>query len=153
MRQAESDIDGVIRASKPSKKGQGRGLSHPERVAVELRAMDVARVRLKEIGFQDIVDVSRTHSCDFKGKRDQEDWFIEVKGTTSCEANVFLLTAQELTLHHSNSGRTVLILVSGIVLRRDSDAPKASSGVAEVFLPWEPREWTFEPTSFRAVRN
>ena len=151
--QAQSEIEDVIRANRPSKKGQGRGLSHPERVAVELQAMAVARARLEELDFQEIVDVSKTHSCDFKGERDGKEWLIEVKGTTSSEANLFLLTAQELALHRSNQGRTVLVLVSGITLSRHSDGPKASSGSPEVFLPWEPQEWTFEATSFRAVRN
>lgn len=152
VQQAESEIEALIRVNRKGLRGQGRGLSHPERVAVELQAMTLAKKELDHLGFVEIKDVSKTHSCDFMAIRDNAEWLVEVKGTTSDQAEVFLLTASELNLHRSNKGKTVLILVSEISLKRGSGDPIASGGMSEVLLPWDPDEWSFDPTAFRASR-
>src|SRR5690606_20857659 len=84
------------------KEGQGRGLTYPERVAVELRAMEITRTALSENGFINIQDVSLRESYDFSAERDGLIWMVEVKGTTSISAEIFLLTAPELKLHQAN---------------------------------------------------
>ncbi|WP_193453089.1 MrcB family domain-containing protein [Pseudomonas nitroreducens] len=142
-------------AVNPLKKGvgQGRGMSYPERRAVELRAMAVAEAQLVSCGYTKIVDTSAHEPYDFKAKKDGGEWLIEVKGSTSNQIDSFLLTANELSLHQSRQGSTVLIIVSGIELSREGDEPKASGGVAELHTPWDVSKWDFLPTAYVARRR
>ncbi|MGB4560046.1 MAG: DUF3578 domain-containing protein [Burkholderiaceae bacterium] len=150
---AREAIEEISRPRKRSGRGQGRGLSHQERQAIELCAMAVAEQELKRIGFETITDKSRTESYDFSALRDGIEWLVEVKGTTSVEGNSFLLTAAELRLHRGNTGRTILIIVSDIDLDRTSGDPKATGGKSETFIPWDTALWNFEPTSYQALRR
>lgn len=79
------------------RKGQGRGLSGPERRLVEIEAMRQARQWLTREGFK-FKDVSADESCDFRAERNGEKWVIEVKGTTEGPGSI-LLTANEVALH------------------------------------------------------
>jgi hypothetical protein len=115
--------------------------------------MAVATEELARLGFTEIVDVSRNESCDLRAKRDDSEWLIEVKGTTSPSADLFLLTAPELALHRAHQGRTVLVLVCDINLERGSAGARASDGRIEVQAPWDCEAWSFEPTAFRAKRR
>jgi len=133
--------------------GQGRGLTYPERVAVELRAMDVAKVALVAEGYTNIKDVSVKESFDYSAEKDGTTWIIEVKGTTSLYADSFFLTANELNLHHSKQGTTILALVSDINLDRSEENISASGGKLELITPWDVTKWSFEPTAYRAVRG
>ena len=135
-----------------SRRGQGRGLSPAERKAVEIRAMEVALATLQGAGFTEIRDTSANASYDYSGKRNGKTWLVEVKGTTSLAADIFLLTAQELALHKGKLGQSVLVLVSNIVLTRHANAPTASGGTVELLDPWNVDQWIFEPTAFRAKR-
>jgi len=150
---AEEDIVGAISVQRRGQRGQGRGLTQPERRAVELRAMDVAEQALILAGFDSIRDVSSKESYDFQAMKGGERWFVEVKGTTSPFADVFLLTAPELDLHQGNIGKTVLVLVSGIKLTTEDGTPTATGGQAEVLAPWAHIEWEFVPTAYRARRK
>lgn len=149
---AREAIDEIARPRKRTSKGQGRGLTHPERQAIELRAMSIAEIELKRLGFEDITDKSRTESYDFSATKDGIVWLVEVKGTTSVEGNTFLLTASELRLHKANAGKTILIIVSDINLDRANMEPKATGGKLEAFIPWSIDHWNFEPTSYQAQR-
>lgn len=132
------------------RKGQGYGLTQPQRVAVELAAMAVAKTNLRARGFTKIRDVSKTEPCDYRAEINGEEWFVEVKGTTSTSADQILLTAGEYRLHQQNGGRTCLIVVSNIVLNRKNDT--AAGGKASVSLPWKVENWIFEPTLYRVTR-
>lgn len=132
--------------------GQGRGLSKPEQVAVELHAMELARGKLEGLGFEAIADTSRGNPFDFAALRDGEEWLIEVKGTTSESGDVVLMTANEVDLHHRRRGRTVLVIVHQIDLDRAATPPGATGGVADIYAPWNPCEWDFAPTMFRVSR-
>jgi hypothetical protein len=153
IQEAVLQIQEAIRPRQGSGYGQGKGLSASERKAVELRAMEVTREWLRSTGFSEIRDVSSKESFDFTGYKNGVTWLIEVKGTTSRTADAFLLTAAELEVHRSNQGATVLALVSNITLLKDEQGPSATGGQAEVHLPWEPGEWEFEPTAYRARRR
>ena len=146
-------LEEIARPRKRSGTGQGRGLSHQERQAIELRAMALAQTELENMGFTEITDKSRTESYDFSAKKDGTDWLIEVKGTTSLEGNSFLLTAAELKLHKANLGKTILIIVSDIDLNRSSDEPRASGGRIETYVPWDVSKWNFEPISYQAKKS
>ncbi len=148
----QSAIAETISPTKTAQKGQGRGLSGPERFAVERRAMDVTYEGLIDAGFNRIVDTSDKESYDFKGEKDGKEWLIEVKGTTGQSADLFLLTAAELRLHRARKGDTILAMVSNIQLVRTGGI-KAIDGVLLIEMPWDPDAWTFEPTAFRATRG
>jgi hypothetical protein len=149
----QDEVDRAIRPRQSSRGGQGRGLSHPERVAVELRAMDVCRAGLLAMGYGDIKDVSATKPYDFTASKEGEIWFIEVKGTTSPSGEAFLLTATELALHIENAGKTILAIVSAIELNRTPAVPTATAGSLDLMIPWNSKEWDFEPIAFRAKRR
>jgi hypothetical protein len=108
---------------------------------------------LKEARFVGIKDVSRTESCDFQAMRDGTCWLVEVKGTTGPSSEQFLLTASELRLHKKHQGQTALAIVCGVQLNRGADGIKATGGTLHLTLPWNPDEWTFEPTAFKATKN
>lgn len=146
-------MDEISRPTKRSGKGQGRGLTHPERRSVEMRAMQVAQETLEKQGFESIVDTSKTESYDFSAMRDGEKWLVEVKGTTSTNGDAFLLTASELTLHQKNVGKTVLVIVTDIELDGVKEEPMATGGRPEAFIPWYPDSWTFEPISYQAKKR
>jgi hypothetical protein len=146
------DVESAINPLKRGT-GQGRGLSYPERRAVELHAMAVAEAQLVSCGYTKIVDTSAHKPYDFEAKKDGGEWLIEVKGSTSNQIDSFLLTANELNLHQSRQGNTVLIIVSGIELSREGDEPEASGGVAELHTPWDVSEWDFLPTAYVAKRR
>jgi hypothetical protein len=151
---ARQIIDDMSRPGRRTGKGQGRGLSYPERVAIERRAMEVAAAGLLQAGFSELVDKSGTESYDFLAKKDGTTWKVEVKGTTSVVADTFLLTANELKLHTSDKGKTVLAVVSNIDLTRGGDeGPVASGGTLELLVPWNLDEWGFKPTAYQAVRR
>ncbi|WP_084695935.1 MrcB family domain-containing protein [Arenimonas donghaensis] len=149
--QLVAQLDGVLNPGR--RKGQGRGLSKAEQTAVEHYAMAVARRSLQDAGFDSIKDTSEKFAYDYSAKRDGKSWFVEVKGTTSTGSDVILLTANELKLHRENMGSTALIIVSGIILDRIISPPSAAGGEIEIFAPWDPEEWEYAATAFRATRK
>ncbi|WP_158300750.1 MrcB family domain-containing protein [Chromobacterium sp. ATCC 53434] len=143
----------TIRPRKSASPGQGRFLKQAEKKAVELHAMEAVRTALPDHGFTDIHDTSAKESYDFSARKDGNDWFIEVKGTTSAKADSFLLTANELTLHRQHQGRTVLAIVYDIDLDHSADTPKASGGMLSLSIPWDPEQWDFIPTVYSASKK
>lgn len=139
--------------SKAFRKGQGRGLTGPERKAVACRAMEVVRTALKDKGYSKVKDTSETQSYDFAATKDGASWKVEVKGTTSSQSDVIMLTANELALHRTERGSTILAIVFDIQLDRTPEGPRAAGGTLEWLAPWNPDEWAFEPTAYRAERR
>jgi hypothetical protein len=130
--------------------GQSFGKSAEERKLVELKAMEVAKVELLKLGFTNITDVSTTQSFDYRAMIDDEEWLVEVKGTTNSQANQILLTANEVALHQLHVERSCLVVVAGIVL--DRQAMIASGGTPIVFKPWGTAGWNLVPIAYKAVR-
>lgn len=149
----EQDIERAISVGRRRVAGQGRGLTPAERVAVERRAMTVAETVLSQHGFTDIEDVSLHECFDFAATRDGIRWCVEVKGTTSPNADIILMTANEVALHQRRKGSTALVLVAGIDLTRSDRSVSAVGGLAELLAPWDCDLWAFEPTVFRARRE
>ncbi|MBA8737545.1 MrcB family domain-containing protein [Chromobacterium violaceum] len=153
VREHLSLLDETIRPRKSASQGQGRFLNQAEKKAVELHAMETVRTALPGHGFTDIHDTSAKKSYDFSARKDGNDWFIEVKGTTSARADSFLLTANELTLHKQHQGRTVLAIVYDIDLDRSAETPEANGGQLSLSIPWDPEQWDFTPTGYSASRK
>lgn len=129
---------------KPPQRGQGWGLDTAAKTAVELRAMRVAEEWLSNEGFA-FTDVSSTDSCDFRARRDDKDWVIEVKGTTAGPKSI-LVTRNEVALHRAAHPLNALIVVHGIKLGKDGAS--ASGGTLLVLSPWLLEDDRLSPTSY-----
>lgn len=152
IRLGQDEIDLAVAGRTRGRAGQGRNLSVAERVAIEERAMLLARQALEGEGFSEVKDVHRNESFDFSATRSGSSWVVEVKGTTSKSVDCFLLTAAELRLHRENPGQTILILVYDIDLVRTTSEISASGGRVQIHLPWVVEDWDFEATAYRARR-
>jgi hypothetical protein len=153
LREHRSQLSDTARPTAKTRRGQGRFLSQREKAAVELHAMSRVRVALEENGFSEIEDVSAKKPYDFVAKKNGEDWFIEVKGTTSSCGDSVLLTANELSFHKAQKGRTVLAVVFDIDLDRGAAKPSARGGRVALEMPWDLELWDFTPTAYSASRN
>lgn len=153
VREYQSNATQTIRPRAKAGRGQGRFLTAAEKSAVELRAMTMARDELTKRAFEKIEDKSANSSYDFSATKMDVEWFVEVKGTTSPNADSFLLTANELELHQNHKGRTILAIAYDIdLIRRDSE-PTAEGGKIAFYEPWEPDDWVFKATAFSASRK
>ncbi|MCZ7434862.1 DUF3578 domain-containing protein [Micromonospora sp. WMMC241] len=118
-----------------------------ERLAIERRAVKVACDYLIEHKYS-VKDVGATQPYDIDARRGQERLFVEVKGTASDGAEV-ILTRGEVRLHAREHPNTMLVIVSGIALDRDSDPPVASGGVLRVVHPWKIDDSGLTPIAYR----
>ncbi len=143
---AAVDLERAIR--RWSRAGQGRGLSGPERNAVECHAMDLAANHLKSLGFR-VRDVSGSESFDFLAKANGKSLFVEVKGTTGSPHSI-LLTANEVSLHRDQYPQNALVLVHGINLVRGPN-PRASGGILEYVSPWLLKTDALRPMAYTLI--
>ena len=128
---------------------QGRGLSTPEKHAVERHAMQVAAVFLSR-EWPSVTDISKTEPCDLLCKRGVDQLWVEVKGTTSRPGKV-LLTRNEVHFAREHHPNTALCVVHGISLSADSEDPKATGGAVLVERPWHPADERLVATQFEYV--
>lgn len=127
--------------------------SSEERKAVELRAMLLADRWLRANGFTDIKDCSSSRPFDYLATKDGRVWKVEVKGTSAPGADAFLMTSNEVALHESERGSTVLIIVYSISLTRKSKQVSASGGVVCAHEGWDISTWLLEPKAYRVTRT
>lgn len=132
--------------------GQGFGLTGPERKAVELRAMVVARAWLEAEGYA-VKDTSRVSAFDFRATRGETTLKVEVKGTTSDAPAAIFMTRNEVELHRREAGATALLIVSKIRLDRRSDPPTASGGELLAEIGWDINTWELAPLAYRLSRK
>jgi hypothetical protein len=145
------EVTDVMTAADPTANrrtsGQGFRLSVSERLAIEKRAVEVARDYLVSLGFK-VKDVSATRPYDLHATRRDEQVFVEVKGTTSVGHEV-ILTKGEVELHEREHPHTMLIVVSSIQLDREANPPTASSGELSVVHPWSIERARLTPIAYR----
>ena len=132
--------------------GQGFGLTGPERRAVELRAMTLARTWLEVEGYK-VKDTSRVSPFDFLATRGDESLKVEVKGTTSDSPAAIFMTRNEVELHRREAGATALLVVSRIRLNRTTDPPTATEGVLIAEIEWNIEAWDLTPLAYRVTRK
>jgi ribosomal protein L37AE/L43A len=128
-------------------RGQGFGLSHAERRAVELRAMQLARELFEREGYE-VDDRSASHPYDLLATRNAENRFIEVKGTTG-EGRSVILTHGEVSHIRSNSDNSVIVIVSGINLIEKDGEWVGTEGVYHRIDPWNMNDADLTPTQYR----
>jgi len=134
--------------AKTGRAGQGFGLSAPERRAVELRAMSVARAWLEKQGFA-VRDTSANSPFDFEAVANGRALKVEVKGTTSDNGDDILMTRNEVELHRREAGQTGLLVVSRIRLERGAEGASATGGELFADLGWRIDAWELEPIAYR----
>ncbi|WP_226635889.1 MrcB family domain-containing protein [Brevundimonas poindexterae] len=136
--------EGLAAPFKFAGRGQGWGLDHAGRIAVEHQAMKIAETWLAEQMFA-YQDVSSTDSCDFRASRDGEQWVIEVKGTTGSAGSV-LVTRNEVALHKACHPKNALLIVHSIEL--SADGRSATGGKLRAICPWKVDDDRLHPTAY-----
>lgn len=133
--------------------GQGRGLTGPERKAVERHAMALATAHYRKKGYE-VQDVGATESFDLRCRRRRSEFYteelrVEVKGTTGDGASV-LLTFNEVKHAKSRQTRVALFVVSRIQLvGRGTATPQATGGEERVLDPWDVQHGTLKVETYR----
>ena len=122
-------------AGKKVSRGQGFRLSAKQRKAIELQAMELAKAELEQRGFNNIRDTSKNKPYDFRGKFQGQEFYIEVKGTTS-PGETIILTRGEVELHQGEFPCNALIIVHGIKLVGEG-FEEAIGGSVRFISPWE----------------
>ena len=141
-------VEPSVRSNKSTKGGQGFGLSQPERIAVEKRAMEVAR-RLYEDDGWTVVDKSGSNPFDFLATRAEEFRYIEVKGTTGAGTSI-MLTHGEVRHVRANRSTSALVVVAQISLAKSDDEWIGSEGTVTIHEdPWELDDSLLEATEYR----
>lgn len=143
---AERSIETVTKPAKAYARGQGRGLSGPERVAVEKAAMLFVEEALSAEGFT-VRDVSASASFDFEASKDGATYYVEVKGTTGGLGSI-ILTSNEVDLHLREYPNNFLFVVHSIKLDRMNGEPTASGGVLVRFAPWRIEQDRLKPIAY-----
>lgn len=127
--------------------GQGFGLSAPERQAVELHAMKIAEDMLVADGFS-VKNTSKNKPYDFEATKDDQNYIVEVKGTTA-QLSSILLTVGEVRAHNREAPQNILIVVSEIDLKRGPGGIVASGGNTTKYNPWIIDEARLRPLTFQ----
>jgi hypothetical protein len=150
----DQDAEDVVLIAKPLRRTrrQGRGLTGPERRAVEKRAMEVAIQHLESQGYR-CEDTSANESYDIVATNDAQQLKVEVKGTTSDICESILMTRNEVELHRREKGRTALLIVSQIKLDRNAPSLTAGGGLVEANMSWDIDTWFADPIAFQLSRK
>ena len=133
-------INDVVRGRR---RGQGIGLTAPERQAVDRRAMAVAEEEFTRRGWT-VTDVSRGASYDLLCERGDDYRHVEVKGTTGLPTTVFL-TRNEVITARADPDRAILAVIHGILLSGPVHERVASEGALLVFDSWNPSDDDLTP--------
>lgn len=131
---------------RPASRGQGFGLTQPERHAVDRHAMAVATQHFESLGYV-VTDTSNGNCYDLAcAKLGASDLRVEVKGTTG-EGEAVRLTRNEVDHAREQYPHIALAIVSGITLVR-GEPPVASGGTLRVLNPWRLEDGTLTPFAF-----
>jgi len=135
-----------IEAIVDPQKGQRYASDVRTKIAVERRAMDLAKAWLSDDGWT-VRDVSKSRSYDLHCAKQGQELRVEVKGTRG-GGDTILITRNELN-HARDHANVHLAIVSRIVIDRDSKgAPSASGGVLRWYQPWVIKDSDLEAIAF-----
>ncbi len=150
--QTSPDVIAVVEAieetaSGRKKSGQGFGLTQPQRRAVELQAMALAKEHFGSAGYE-IKDTSATAPYDLEIRKEGQVHYIEVKGTTGGLGDIVLTKneVQHHLKHHPNNG---LFVVHGIQLQSRDGIPVCAGGTAHIQQPWQISDANLQALAYR----
>jgi len=128
--------------------GQGFGLNSEERKAIELIAMETARKLYENKGWR-VVDMSASNPYDLLATKGTEKRYIEVKGSTG-PGEAVILTHGEVAHAKAHPADSALLVVSGIILRRENGTCVASGGEIRIHQhPWVINDTSLTATQYR----
>tara|TARA_Y100000590_G_C15541262_1_gene947088 strand:- start:9 stop:785 length:777 start_codon:yes stop_codon:yes gene_type:complete len=137
--------------SQKKSRGQGLNLSYPERRAVELYAMGIAKKHFESDGWI-VSDTSATKPYDLQVKKNGHIKYVEVKGTTGEGKNV-ILTNGEVEHVKENPNNSVLLVVGHIKIKEVE--PDQYIGINGEMLslkdPWRINNEDLKPTQYRYI--
>jgi hypothetical protein len=148
----ELELELIARPTRKGSLGQGFHLSAEERKAIELRAMDVSREWLEKDGYT-VKDTSKTSSFDYEASSGEVSLKVEVKGTTSDDAESIFMTKNEVELHRKEKGRTALFIVSKIRIDRSNQRLECIGGDLTTLIGWNIDEWDLVPMAYQLKRK
>jgi Domain of unknown function (DUF3883) len=120
-----------------------------KRVAVERRAMVVAKSELRRLGWAaaDIYDTSANRPYDFECRNGSSTVRVEVKGLSG-PLSAVALTRGEVEHARTSAVAMILVVVHGIDLKPDGARFKGHGGTAVTWHPWEIDTGTLAPSAF-----
>lgn len=134
-----------------SARGQGRLADAAERVAIEERAMEIARTLYETEGWlkrDDISDdVHRHNPYDLVFERDDSRVYVEVKGTTGY-GNKINLTAGEVSHVNRTAGSRHLVVVEQIRVLWEDGQMRATGGDVCVHI----KDWSLDGGKLRPTQ-
>ncbi len=110
--------------------------------------MTQAIAYFEELGAEDIRDVSASRPYDLEVLLNGITVTVEVKGTVG-DGREILLTRGEVEHHIQAAPRNALVVVRGIRLEGDANAPKAAGGQRQVVAPWLVDRERLSPLAYR----
>lgn len=133
-------------------KTQGFMLVQAAKKEIELQAMRKAKEWLKIEGYT-VADRSAVESFDFEATKNNQQYKIEVKGTTNQRPDSILMTRNEVNLHREARGATGLIVVYDIKLIEVDGFYKATGGLLDCMIGWDINQWDLEPLQYKLYRK
>ena len=131
-----------------SNRGQGFGLTQPQKKAVELCAMKKTTEIYENQGWK-ILDKSATKPYDLLAIKGNKKKFIEVKGTTG-EGESVILTHGEVKHANNHSNQSALVVIGRIELKKEKDVWVGLNGeIISIKDPWLIDEKDLKATQFR----
>jgi hypothetical protein len=128
-------------------RGQGFRVWAKERLAVEERAMRLAGELLRSEGWS-IADRSSHESYDLLCSREGRQVYAEVKGTSGGD-NQIIITFREVEFAREHRQDMLLVVVSGIEIRRDENGNvSAHGGRPSLHWGWAPEESQLRPLAY-----
>jgi hypothetical protein len=99
-----------------------------------MHAMNVAKEHFLELGYE-VEDTSANKPYDLVATKGEETLYVEVKGTTTPGAQVFL-TKNEVKHAREHPKQMVLFIVYDIAVAEVDGNPVASGGSERFLWPW-----------------
>jgi len=149
---AELELESIARPARKGLSGQGFHLSVEERKAIESRAMELSREWLETRGYA-LKDTSSTSPFDYEASKDGVSILIEVKGTTSDDAQTIFMTKNEVDLHRTEKGSTALFVVSKIRIEPNDRCVVAVGGDLSPLIGWNIDDWDLMPMAYQLKRK
>lgn len=125
-------------------KSQGYNMDTIIKKNIEFYAMEKAKKHFVSIGYN-VMDHSKQKPYDYYCKREEEELFIEVKGTQSTGEQI-ILTRNEVDFVKTKPGKMVLFIVSEIIVNKETK--KVSSGKVNEINPWNIEDGKLLPMAY-----